>query len=138
LLGDIHDALMLLAFAGLSIVIELVQTGRTDRAIAALGELGSLASHRDPRWRAPEDPSAAEVVRGDLLVVGEGDRVSADGWLVEAESLQADESAAHGRIRACDEAPARRRRGDRRASGSRRRRAALCSFGNPYCARERE
>jgi Ca2+-transporting ATPase len=94
-LGDIHDALMLLAFAGLSILIELVQTGRTDRAIAALGELGSSQATviRDGEYR---EVHPSEVVRGDLLVLGEGDRVSADGWLVEAESLQADESLLTG------------------------------------------
>ncbi len=94
-LGDIHDALILLAFAGLSIVIELVQAGRADRAIAALGELGATQAtviRQGERCKIP----AAEVVRGDLLALSEGDRIAADGWLVEAQSLQADESVLTG------------------------------------------
>jgi Ca2+-transporting ATPase len=95
LLGDIHDALILLAFAGLSIVIELVQAGRTDRAIAALGEMGASQATviREGEQRKI---AATEIVRGDLLVLSEGERVAADGWLVEAQSLQSDESALTG------------------------------------------
>jgi Ca2+-transporting ATPase len=94
-LGDIHDALMLLAFAGLSIVIELVQAGRTDRAIAALGELGAAQATVIREGEHRKIPST-EVVRGDLLVLSEGDRIAADGWLVTAESLQADEALLTG------------------------------------------
>jgi len=94
-LGDTRDALMLLAFAGLSIVIELVQAGRADRAIAALGELGAVQAKviRDGEHRKIP---AADVVRGDLLVLSEGERIAADGWLVEAQAFQADESALTG------------------------------------------
>lgn len=94
-LGDIHDALMLLAFAGLSIVIELVQARRSDRAIAALGELGASQATVIRDGEHLKIPST-EVVRGDLLVLSEGERVAADGWLVEAQSLQADEAVLTG------------------------------------------
>lgn len=95
LLGDVHEALMLLAFAGLSVVIELVQEGRTDRAISALGELG--APHaiviRDGERRTIP---ATDIVRGDLVALSEGSRIAADGWLIEAEGFQADESVLTG------------------------------------------
>lgn len=94
-LGDSREALMLLAFAGLSIVIELVQSGRADRAIAALGELGASQATVIREGEHARIP-AAEVVRGDLLVLSEGERIPADGWLVEAQSLQADEAALTG------------------------------------------
>ncbi len=95
LLGDVHEALMLLAFAGLSVVIELVQEGRTDRAISALGELG--APHavviRDGERRTIP---ATDIVRGDLVALSEGSRIAADGWLIEADGFQADESVLTG------------------------------------------
>ncbi|MFA7585824.1 MAG: cation-translocating P-type ATPase [Novosphingobium sp.] len=95
MLGDIHDALILMAFAGLTVLIELVQEGRADRAIAALGELGApqaLVLRDGVRRRIP----ATEVVRGDILAIAEGDRITADGWLVDAQGLHADESILTG------------------------------------------
>jgi Ca2+-transporting ATPase len=48
---------------------------------------------RDGRER---EIDAEEVVPGDLLVVREGDRVAADGRVVEAYRLEVDESALTG------------------------------------------
>src|SRR3546814_13628766 len=39
---------------------------------------------------------AEDFVRGDLLVVSEGGRVAADGWIVQADTLQADEAILTG------------------------------------------
>ncbi len=94
-LGDIHDALVLLLFAGFSVVIEFVQKGRTDRAIAALGEMAAplaLVIRDGERRRI----ASSQVVEGDLLVIAEGDRIVADGWLEAADQLQVDESVLTG------------------------------------------
>lgn len=95
ILGDRHDALILLAFAGLTIGIAVVQEARTDRAIVALRDLSMpqvVVIREGSKCAVP----AREVVRGDLLVVSEGGRVAADGWLIEADVLQADESILTG------------------------------------------
>lgn len=94
-LGDRHDALILLAFACLTIVIELVQEGRADRAIAALGELSAPSATVIRDGIAMTVP-ATEVVCGDLLVLAEGGRIGADGRLIEAHGLQVDESLLTG------------------------------------------
>lgn len=94
-LGDLHEALVLVAFAGLSIIITVVQETRTERALEALRDLTSpraLVIRDGVRKRI----AGREVVRGDLVVLGEGDRVPADGWLVECDGLQADESLLTG------------------------------------------
>ncbi|PPQ36290.1 Ca2+-transporting ATPase [Rhodoblastus acidophilus] len=109
-LGDTKEALILLVFAGLSVVISVVQEARTERVLEALRDLTSpraLVIRDGERRRIP----GREVVRGDVIVLAEGDRVPADAHLVEAQDLQADESLLTGesapvRKRASDAAPA--------------------------------
>ncbi|MCB2074943.1 MAG: cation-translocating P-type ATPase [Novosphingobium sp.] len=95
LLGDIHDALILLAFAGLTVLIAIVQETRTERAIDALRDLSMPHATviRDGERR--QIPSR-ELVRGDLMAVSEGSRIAADGWVVQADGLQADEAILTG------------------------------------------
>jgi len=95
LLGELHDALILIAFAGLTIIIAIVQETRTERAIEALRDLSmpQVTVIREGQRRTI--PSSA-VVRGDLLVVNEGGRIGADGWIVETDNLQVDEAILTG------------------------------------------
>jgi len=95
LLGDIHDALILLAFVWFSVIISIVQESRTERAIVALRNL-SMPQVQVIRDGEPRPIPSREIVRGDLVLLGEGDRIAADGWLAEAKSLQADESVLTG------------------------------------------
>jgi len=94
-LGDLHEALILLAFAMMSILITVVQETRTERVLEALRDLTSpraLVVRDGVRRRIP----GREVVREDLVVLSEGDRVPADGVLLQAQDLQADESLLTG------------------------------------------
>ncbi len=95
LLGDPGEAATLLAMVVLVIGITLVQERRTERAVEALRDLSS------PRALVVRDGArrriaGRDVVRGDLVVIAEGDRVPADGVLVEAVNLQIDESLLTG------------------------------------------
>ncbi len=95
LLGDVQEALILLSCVVVVIAITLVQERKTERALAALKDLSS------PRALVVRDGgrrriAGREVVRGDLLVVAEGDRVAADAVLVEAAHLEVDESLLTG------------------------------------------
>ena len=94
-LGDLKEALILLAFATFSVVITVVQESRTERVLEALRDLTSpraLVIRDGQRKRI----AGREVVRGDLIVLAEGDRVPADAVLVESDDLQADESLLTG------------------------------------------
>ncbi len=95
LLGDAREALVLLAFVAVTIGISVVQQGRTERVLQTLRE---LASPRALVLRGGERVRIAgrEVVRGDLMLLGEGDRVPADGVLLDAADLQLDESLLTG------------------------------------------
>ncbi|RWH81300.1 MAG: cation-translocating P-type ATPase [Mesorhizobium sp.] len=95
LLGDLQEALILLAFATLSVGITIVQEARTERVLEALRD---LTSPRALVIRDGESKRIAgrEVVRGDLVVLGEGDRVPADMLLIQSADLQTDESLLTG------------------------------------------
>lgn len=94
-LGDLREAIVLLVFANVSIAITVIQETRTERVLAALRDLTSpraLVIRDGMRQRI----AGREVVRGDLVVLSEGDRVPADAVLVECIDLQADESLLTG------------------------------------------
>ncbi len=93
--GDLKEALVLLGFATLSVVITVVQESRTERVLEALRDLSS------PRAQVIRDGerkrnAGRDVVRGDLIVLNEGDRVPADARLVQSTDLQTDESLLTG------------------------------------------
>jgi Ca2+-transporting ATPase len=95
LLGDVGEALVLMTFANLSVSIAVVQETRSERVLDALRELTSphaLVLRDGGRVSVP----GREVVPGDLLLVGEGDRVPADAVLVEGEGVMVDESLLTG------------------------------------------
>jgi P-type Ca2+ transporter type 2C len=94
-LGDRTEALILLAFATLSVSITVVQETRTEHVLEALRDLTSpraLVIRDGERKRIP----GREVVRGDFVVLAEGDRVPADAVLVRSHDLQTDESLLTG------------------------------------------
>ena len=95
LLGDLQDALILLGFAALSVGITVIQETRTERVLEALRDLTSpraLVIRDGQRKRI----AGREVVRGDLVVLAEGDRVPADSVLLQSHDLQTDESLLTG------------------------------------------
>jgi len=95
LLGDRIEAILLLAFATLSVGITIVQESRSERVLEALRNLAS------PRALVIRDGTRVhiagrEVVCGDVIILGEGDRVAADAMLISSEDLLVDESLLTG------------------------------------------
>jgi len=95
LLGDRTEAIMLLLFAFLSVTITIVQESRSEHVLEALRNLAS------PRALVIRDGkrihiAGREVVRDDLIVISEGDRVAADATLVMSQDLLLDESLLTG------------------------------------------
>lgn len=95
LLGSPTEAMLLLVFAGLSIGITIVQESRSENVLEALR---NLASPRATVIREGVRVAIAgrEIVREDILVVGEGDRIAADATLYESQDLLLDESLLTG------------------------------------------
>ena len=94
-MGEPADGLMLLGFVFVVMAITIIQERRTERALEALRD---LASPRALVIRNGEHRRIAgtDVVRGDLVVLSEGDRIPADGLLRRAINLSADESLLTG------------------------------------------
>ena len=94
-MGDAHEAVILLGFVIIIMVITILQERRTENALEALRDLSS------PRALVVRDGvqtriAGRDVVRDDILILAEGDRVPADGVVLQAHELAADESMLTG------------------------------------------
>ena len=95
ILGDIPEGLMLLSFVLVIMGIEFYQERKTERALDALKQLAS------PRALVIRDGvevriAGRDVVKDDLIILQEGDRVPADAIVLKSTNLLADESLLTG------------------------------------------
>lgn len=94
-LGDIYEAMMLLGAIFIVIGITLYQEQKTENALAALRDLSSpqaLVIRDGKQKRIP----GREVAVNDLVIISEGERVPADGVLLQTSNLNLDESLLTG------------------------------------------
>lgn len=89
------DALVILVIMVLNALIGFVQESRSLRAAAMLAELTVTTSSVIRDGRLLRVPSSA-LVRGDVLVLSEGDSVGADARLIEANELCLQEASLTG------------------------------------------
>lgn len=94
-MGDAAEAMFLFGGALITIGLAVVQEARSERALAALRRLA------EPIVRVIRDGGerhipAAELVPGDLFLIGEGGRVPADAVLVSGDVLTLDEAVLTG------------------------------------------
>ena len=95
LLSEPLDGVMLMASVLIVISISVYQEHKTENALVALRDLSS------PRALVVRDGrqvriAGRDVVRGDVIVLSEGDRVPADATLLSGVNLSVDESALTG------------------------------------------
>jgi Ca2+-transporting ATPase len=95
LLGDMIDAIAIIAIVLLNGAIGFFQEYRAENAVA---ELKSLTA---PRARVIRDGGAltipaSSIVRGDLILLEAGDLVGADARLIESAALQTNEAPLTG------------------------------------------
>jgi magnesium-transporting ATPase (P-type) len=89
------DAVVILVIVLANAVLGYVQEARAERAVAALQEL-TAATAGVLRDGIPTRVPARVVVRGDVLVLAEGDTVAADARLLAANALTVAEAALTG------------------------------------------
>jgi Ca2+-transporting ATPase len=94
-LGDQEEAVMLMGFVVVIIGITFYQEQKTERALEALRDLSS------PRALVIRDGkqqriAGREVVRDDVVLISEGDRVPADAVLLTGSNVSVDESLLTG------------------------------------------
>ncbi|MPR06150.1 cation-translocating P-type ATPase [Microvirga tunisiensis] len=95
MLGDIGEGLFMTAGAVVTIGLVVLQEARSERALAALRGLAEPFA-RVIRGGTERRVPARDLVPGDLVLVGEGERLPADGLLIAGDALTVDESALTG------------------------------------------
>jgi len=94
-LGEVNDAIMLSSFVFVVIGITFYQERKTERTLEALRNLSSPRA-LVIRGGIQKRISGREVVRDDIIVLREGDRVPADAEILSCSNLTIDESLLTG------------------------------------------
>ncbi len=95
LLGEATDVIVILAIVALNAMLGIYQEYQAEQALAALSRL-QVPQVRVRRDGQIHEISAEELVPGDIVLIGEGDRIPADGRLIETINLQVEEAALTG------------------------------------------
>ncbi len=95
------DAIVIAVVVVLNAVLGYVQEARAESAVAALQEMTAVMSSMLRDGRLVRIPSE-QLVRGDLLVLAEGDAVGADARLTEAAALRVLEASLTGESEAVE------------------------------------
>ena len=95
LLGEFSDAVTILAIVVTNAILGFVQEYRAEKSLAALKQFTAPTS-RVIRNKIEQRIPARELVPGDIVVIEAGDRIPADGRLIEAANLEIEEAALTG------------------------------------------
>jgi magnesium-transporting ATPase (P-type) len=93
--GVPFDVIVISMIVVLNAVLGYVQEARAEQAVAALGRMAATTAGVTRDGHEQRVP-AADVVPGDVLLLAEGDAVSADARLIEAASLMIAEASLTG------------------------------------------
>lgn len=97
-IGDLIDAMVILIVVLVNAILGFSQENRAERSLAALKKM--LAPTAEVRRDGKTAMMSADaLVPGDIVLLGSGDRVPADGRVIAAHSFEVDESALTGESR---------------------------------------
>lgn len=94
--ADFLECVGIFVAISLSVAISVVMEGKSAKAFEALSRISGNAQVRALRDGNTVLLSQEEVVAGDVLLLSTGDKIPADGRLLESAGLCADESALTG------------------------------------------
>ena len=94
--ADYFEVVGIFAAISLSVIITVVMEGRSAKAFEALSEISDNTVVKAIRGGATVMLSQEDIVAGDILLLSTGDKIPADGRLLESVGLTADESALTG------------------------------------------
>lgn len=99
IIGDYTEGFIMLSTILIIVYIAFYQHRKTERALEALKSMSSpqcLVIRDNERIKIP----SRELLPGDLILLNEGDRVPADGYIVDTQHLSVDESMLSGESQA--------------------------------------
>lgn len=93
--GNLYIAIALLAVVFLNAAFTYLQEHQSERIMDSFRSMmpAMITALRDGK---PREVAAEELVPGDVIILNEGDRVPADGRLIEAKELRVDNSSLTG------------------------------------------
>jgi Ca2+-transporting ATPase len=98
IIGELTDAVVILTVVMINALLGYTQESRAKQSLAALKKM--LAPTAEVRRDGKvETLSADALVPGDIVLLGSGDRVPADGRVIVVHSFEVDESALTGESR---------------------------------------
>lgn len=95
LLGEARDGAVMLLFVTVMSAINIYQEWKTDKTLETLRSLSSPKVTAKRGGYTVEIPSE-DLVPGDIIIISEGERVAADGEILENDGFGADESVLTG------------------------------------------
>ncbi len=94
--ADFLECVGIFAAIALSVVITVVMEGKSAKAFEALSKIGEDVQVKALRGGSPVLLSQRDIVVGDILLLSAGDKITADGRLLESTDLSCDEAALTG------------------------------------------
>ena len=91
LIGDVKDTVVILVVVAFNAVLGFYQEHRAEQSLAALKKMLALKA-RVRRGGHPAEVAAETLVPGDIVLHEAGDKVPADGRLIQPHSVEIDES----------------------------------------------
>ena len=94
-LGEIYDAITIIAIVFLNAVLGFIQEYKTEKTLEALASMTAPTAKviRDGKQKLIP---AENIVPGDIIVFEAGDKIPADGMILECSGLFTDESMLNG------------------------------------------
>lgn len=94
--ADFLECAGIFAAISLSVIISVVMEGKSAKAFEALSEISENTVVKAMRAGSVVMLNQNEIVTGDILLLAAGDKIPADGRLIDSTGLAADESALTG------------------------------------------
>ncbi len=94
--ADFGECLGILVAVSLSVLITLIMEGSSERAFALLNKIYDNVAVKVIRNGVINTISQQEIVVGDIILLESGEKIVADGRIIECNSLTVDESALTG------------------------------------------
>ncbi|MHA1241377.1 MAG: HAD-IC family P-type ATPase, partial [Promethearchaeota archaeon] len=93
--GNLIFVMLTLGIVALNCIVAIIQQYRATKKLNALREM-TAPTTTVIRNSQKEDISTKNVVAGDLLVLKQGDRIPADGRVIQSSNLEVNESSLTG------------------------------------------